>query len=74
LALNKIILNVCGHREHVPEIERKNRTVKEQVQGILLPLPFKKLPKELMVDVVVFAVMWLNFLLQKGGLLATVLS
>ena len=37
----QINLNICGPNEHLPEVERMIRTVKERVRGILTTLPFK---------------------------------
>ena len=39
-----ITLNICSRAEHVYEIERMNRTVKERVQGIYNNLPFTHMP------------------------------
>ena len=36
--------NVVSRDEHVPEIERYNRTVKERVRSAKATLPFKRLP------------------------------
>jgi hypothetical protein len=35
-----VYLNVCAPHEHVPEIERKIRTVKEKIRGTITMLPF----------------------------------
>jgi hypothetical protein len=56
-----VALNSCGPNEHVPEIERKIRTVKERVTGVITTLPFKSLPAILIVHAVIFPVMWLTF-------------
>ena len=39
-----ILLNTASNDEHVPEIERQIRTVKERTCGIYCTLPFKKMP------------------------------
>jgi len=39
-----IILNICATNEHVPEVERYIRTVKERVRSIATTLPFKRYP------------------------------
>ena len=57
---NQIQLNVCSESEHVGEIERLNRTVKERVRGLFNTIPFKKLPSRLAVEMVYTAVFWLN--------------
>ena len=38
------ILNICSANEHIPEIERYIRTLKEWVRSIATILPFKKYP------------------------------
>ena len=42
LALKQIESNICLENEHVGEIERTNRTVKERCRGVFNTLPFKK--------------------------------
>jgi hypothetical protein len=66
-----VALNICGPNEHVPEIERKIRTVKERVRGVITTLPFKSLPAILIVHAVIFSVMWLNFFPPSGGVSPT---
>ena len=66
-----VILNTCGPAEHVPEIERKIRTVKERVRGTILVLPFSKMPRLIVVHSVIFSIMWLNFFPPKGGVSTT---
>ena len=39
-----IMLNICAANEHVPEIERYIRTVKERVRSIATTLPFVRYP------------------------------
>ena len=55
-----IILNITSHDEHVPEIERFIRTVKERLWAIVNTLPFKQYPNRLMVETVYNAIFWLN--------------
>ena len=40
-----IILNTASNDEHVPEIERQIRTVKERTRAIYCTLPFQKMPR-----------------------------
>ena len=60
LLKNHINLNICSKSEHVGKIERQNRTVKERVRGIYNMLPFKKMPGQLITEMVYTAVFWLN--------------
>ena len=43
-----ILLNTASNDEHVPEIERQIRTVKERIRAIYCTLPFKKKPRRLL--------------------------
>jgi hypothetical protein len=71
LLLHGIALNTCAPREHVPEIERPIRTVKERIRGVVLTLPFQKLPTIMIVQIAVFCLMWLNFFPPQGGVSPT---
>ena len=42
LAEIKITMNICSEAEHVGDIERLNRTVKESARGVVTHLPYKK--------------------------------
>jgi len=55
-----IMLNVTLQDEHVPEIERFIRTVKERVQDIVNTLPLEQYPNRLIVERVYKAIFWLN--------------
>jgi len=45
-----IILNICMANEHVPEIERYIRTIKERVRSIATTLPFERYPPQLIIE------------------------
>jgi Reverse transcriptase (RNA-dependent DNA polymerase) len=59
----------CG--EHVPEIERYNRTVKERMRAALNSLPFTKLPSRLVIELASREVFWLNSFPAVNGISAT---
>ena len=61
-------LNICAPDEHVPEIERNIRTVKERIRSISSTLPFSALPELMVVHLVMFCILWLNFFPPKGGI------
>jgi hypothetical protein len=50
-------LNVTSNEEHVPEIERSNRTVKEGVCSVYSTLPFKKISLRFIIELVAGCVM-----------------
>ena len=60
-------LNVTSNNEHVPEIERYIRTVKERTRCIYNTLPFKKFPSRMTIEMVYAAVFWLNSFVSSGG-------
>jgi hypothetical protein len=52
LAQHQIQLNRAAPEEHVPEIERFNRTIKDRCRTIFNTLPFKKKPHMMMAHMV----------------------
>ena len=61
-------LNTCGADEHVPEIERFIRTVKDCVRSVYHSLPYKYVPRLLLVHLVKAAVFWLNAFPHRDGI------
>jgi hypothetical protein len=66
-----IQLNVVSAGEHVPEIERYIRTVKERVQCIYNSLPFKRMPPLLILEMVKSSVQCLNNFPSRAGVSET---
>ena len=66
-----IVLNTASNDEHVPEIERQIRTVKERTRAIYCTLPFNKMPRRLIIEMVYAANYWLNMFPRKGGVSKT---
>jgi hypothetical protein len=64
-------LNITARDEHVPEIERFNRTIKERVRANYSLLPFKHLPPILIIEMIYNAVFWRNMFTLKGGISTT---
>ena len=52
--------NTTAAREHVAEIERAHRTIKERARRVVAELPFDCLPHMLVIHLVYFVVKWLN--------------
>jgi hypothetical protein len=65
--LPSIALNTTAAREHVGEIERKIRVIKERVRGTISTLPYKMLPKLVIMELMHFCVMWMNSFPVKLG-------
>ena len=60
LAEMKITMNVCSEAEHIGDIKRLNRTVKERARGVATHLPYKKLPGRMVIELVHLCAFWLN--------------
>ena len=60
-------LNCCAADEHVPDIERYIRTVKDRVRSTYRMLPFKRVPRLILIHLVKNAVFWLNALPARDG-------
>ena len=56
----KITMNICSEAEHIGDIERLNRTVKERSRGVVTHLPYKKLPHWMVIELVHLCEFWLN--------------
>jgi len=63
-----ISLNMVSRNEHVPEVQRYIRTIKERVRAIAVSLPFKKYPPRLIAELVYNVVFWLNSFLHNDGI------
>ncbi|VEU38525.1 unnamed protein product [Pseudo-nitzschia multistriata] len=63
--------NFVSQDEHVPEIERYIRTIKELVRGIQCTLPYKRLPGRVTIELVASQVFWWNCLPKPTGVSAT---
>ena len=61
-------VNLASAHEHVPEIERRIRVVKERCRASRHTLPFKRIPKLLTIYIVFNVVKLLNFFPTKGGI------
>jgi hypothetical protein len=64
-------VNLASADEHVPDIERRIRLVKERCRAIRHSLPFQRIPKVLMIHIVFYVVKMLNFFPTKGGISET---
>ncbi|KAI2502324.1 Reverse transcriptase (RNA-dependent DNA polymerase) [Fragilaria crotonensis] len=62
-----ISINCVAAEEHVPEIERHIRTIKERSRSVVGMLPFKQLPARIVIELIHYVVFWLNsFPVQRG--------
>ena len=60
-------LNETSRDEHVGDIERYIRTVKERMRAAYNILPFQKIPARLVIEMAKTAVFWLNAFPAAGG-------
>ena len=60
-------LNTPAASEHIGEIERKIRVIKERSRGILCTLPYSQFPQQLLIHLLHHVVMWLNNFPVAGG-------
>ena len=63
-----ILLNTTSANEHVPEIERTVRVIKERNRASVSGLPYTAYPKELKRALIVNAVTWINMFPHADGL------
>ena len=60
-------LNTTGEDDHVPEIERYIRTIKDRVRSTYRMLPFQHVPRIMLVQLVSNCVFWLNAFPHPDG-------
>ena len=66
-SLGNISLEICGPDEHVPEVERSIRTMKETMRATAHGLPYRRLPKIMIVELVAMATHCLNGFPKEDG-------
>jgi hypothetical protein len=66
-----LTVNTTAAKEHVPEVERRIRLIKECGRGILNTLPFKKMPQIMLIELIYHVVLWLNAFPKKLGVSET---
>jgi hypothetical protein len=67
-----IASNCVSQDEHMPEIERYIRTVKERTRCNYNMCPFKKLPSRIIIEMVYCSIFWLNMFPPTDGISTTV--
>jgi Reverse transcriptase (RNA-dependent DNA polymerase) len=60
-------LNTCGADDHIPDIERFIRTVKDRTRSTYRMLPFKHIPRIVLIHLVKNVVFWLNSFPARDG-------
>lgn len=67
-ALGSILLNTTSNNKHVPKIEQYICTVKEHTCAIYNTLPFKRMPGQMIIEMVSLSVFWLNAFPMRRGI------
>ena len=65
--LHNVTINTTAAQEHVGEIERKIRVIKERARGTMNTLPYPQLPGLMTIELMHFCVMWMNAFPVKSG-------
>jgi hypothetical protein len=65
--LTNVTLNTTVACEHVGEIDRKIRVIKERGKGMINMLPYETMPKLMIIELMHFCVMWMNSFPVKSG-------
>ena len=63
-------LNIAAEDEHVPQVERYIRTLKERTRATYNTLPFKRIPGMMVVEMVHASNFWLNMFPARDGVSA----
>jgi hypothetical protein len=53
-----LVINTMAAKEHVSEVERKIRLIKEWGRGILNTLPFNRMPRLMLIELIYHVVLW----------------
>eukprot|EP00957_Ditylum_brightwellii_P041214 3119383-Ditylum_brightwellii.AAC.1 len=56
LTMKQVNLIMCSEDEHVGDIECLNRTIQERVRSVYMTLPYKRMPRRIVVELVHFAI------------------
>ena len=67
----QVTLNTTSRDEHVGDIERYIRTVKERMRGISNTIPFKRLTRSMVMELAKALVYWLNSVPSSTGVSPT---
>jgi hypothetical protein len=69
--IGHVQFNLCAQNEHVPEIKRFIRTVKDRTRSGYHSLPFKRIPRLIVIRLVSNGVFWRNAFPHKDGVSST---
>ena len=61
-------VNTTAVREHVPEIERRIKMIKERVRATTSHVPFNPIPMQVLIQIVYTFCLWLNVIWSLSGI------
>jgi hypothetical protein len=64
-------LNTTATSEHVPDIERQIRLIKERARALCSTLPFKNIPGRMIIEMLANVVLWINAFPPLSGVSKT---
>ena len=64
-------LNPTSKDKHEPFIKRSNQTVKDKIGCAFNGMPFKKMPAQMIIEMVYSSIFWLNSIVPNQGVSAT---
>jgi hypothetical protein len=67
LLTHGINLNATAASEHIPDIERKIRVIKERAQALRSKLLFKIIPGRMIIEMITNVVLWINAFPPSSG-------
>ncbi|KAL7463446.1 hypothetical protein ACHAXS_003813, partial [Conticribra weissflogii] len=70
--LFNVVINTTSRSEHVGKIERRLRVIKERARAITAGLPYQRMPKTILIELIKFVILWLNAFPAKNGVSTTV--
>ena len=60
-------LNTAAPNEHIPEVEKNVRTIKDRVRCMLHGMPYKKIPRSMKAELVITTVTLLNMIPRRAA-------
>jgi hypothetical protein len=66
--LAHVALNTTAAREHVGKIKQKIRVIKERARETINTLPYKKLPRLMVIELLHFCMIWMNSFPVRSGI------
>jgi len=59
-------VHVVSKNEHVPEVERQNRVIKERTRAVIQTMPCKRILKKMRIALIQCTIFWLNNIPKEG--------